>query len=533
MKIEKRIGAALTASALALSLFAAPLENVPLSLGATVSAQEQVVSEYISVNTSSLPDSRELEQMYIDSLFYGGGFSFYKDYGKDHLTGASLEIYTLLRSKIEAVANGTAVETSFAVSMNEKFSDGNDLDSGLEKAINALMVDLPSNFYWYDKTVGYSYSYTSDGPKVTKLIFEVSENYRPANSKTETVNYSDGSSQTFHISVDSSKINAAKKAAQTAQEFANSCSDMSDYDKIIAFSDKICELTDYNHPAADDDSTPYGDPWQLVYVFDGDPDTKVVCEGYSKAFQYLCDLSGIDCYTVSGLADATDPNSGHMWNIVVLGGKSYLVDVTYKDSGWDTVLNGVEENTADGFIACNDTRKYDSDTLALYPSSVLTLSTEPYTPNVAANEVTISVTPGDGEIKVGEGIDFTVEVTSEEEISGYLDCTYDSDIVSVSDGTDSEDGTGTVYTVTGIAEGIATLTFEWTSDEIKLDEPCTVTCTVTVTAAECEHEWSKNWEKDADGHWQLCTKCGAKSDVEEHDEISADNGEDADCTKDR
>ena len=48
----------------------------------------------------------------------------------------------------------------------------------------------------------------------------------------------------------------------------------------------------------------YGDPWQLVYVFDGDPSTNVVCEGYAKAFQYLCDLTRFDgdvtCRTVSG-----------------------------------------------------------------------------------------------------------------------------------------------------------------------------------------------------------------------------------------
>ena len=31
---------------------------------------------------------------------------------------------------------------------------------------------------------------------------------------------------------------------------------------------------------------------ELIWVFDGDSSTNVVCEGYAKAFQYLCDLSG-------------------------------------------------------------------------------------------------------------------------------------------------------------------------------------------------------------------------------------------------
>lgn len=38
----------------------------------------------------------------------------------------------------------------------------------------------------------------------------------------------------------------------------------------------------------------------MIYVFDGDEATNVVCEGYAKAFQYLCDLDGITYYSVSG-----------------------------------------------------------------------------------------------------------------------------------------------------------------------------------------------------------------------------------------
>jgi len=110
----KRIGAALTASAIAFGLAAAPAENAVFSLGSAVSALETSETEYASPGRmSALPDSKELEKLWIDRLFYGDGVSFYKDYGRDHLKGASLELYELLREHIEAISAGNENITSF------------------------------------------------------------------------------------------------------------------------------------------------------------------------------------------------------------------------------------------------------------------------------------------------------------------------------------------------------------------------------------------------------------------------------------
>jgi hypothetical protein len=51
---------------------------------------------------------------------------------------------------------------------------------------------------------------------------------------------------------------------------------------------------------------------------------KALCEGYAKAFSYLCNLAGIENCIVGG-----EINQPHMWNMVKLDGNWYHVDVTY------------------------------------------------------------------------------------------------------------------------------------------------------------------------------------------------------------
>ena len=62
---------------------------------------------------------------------------------------------------------------------------------------------------------------------------------------------------------------------------------------------------------------------------------KAVCEGYSKAFQYLCYRAGIQCLLVTGtsvnpMVKNSDPIA-HSWNKVKLDGKYYNVDLTWDD----------------------------------------------------------------------------------------------------------------------------------------------------------------------------------------------------------
>ena len=61
-------------------------------------------------------------------------------------------------------------------------------------------------------------------------------------------------------------------------------------------------------------------------------DGKCVCEGYARAFDYLCDLAGIDAVCIPGYGITEEDREGHMWNAVALDGKMYAVDVTWNDT---------------------------------------------------------------------------------------------------------------------------------------------------------------------------------------------------------
>ena len=108
---------------------------------------------------------------------------------------------------------------------------------------------------------------------------------------------------------------------------------MSEYEKVKAIHDWIINNTQYDTIGVITGKVP-----ATSFTAEGLFETHVaVCDGYSKAFQLLCQRAGIDCVCVEGTAtefesrlDGTE-DDGHMWNCVKLGGDWYHVDVTWND----------------------------------------------------------------------------------------------------------------------------------------------------------------------------------------------------------
>ena len=334
------------------------------------------------------------------------------------LIGANRAIYDKLRSEISLVADGARTSTVFEVSIDELGLDktewsaedlgvtaivengaiteeasnalSDQLGINLNKVVRALLADCPYEMYWYDKVAGaassgpaYSaYGYVG-GSYMLKLAGGITVSLRVAQG------YAAGDYQ-----VDTTNSNRVQHAVEKAESVAEAAQDQSltDYDRLAFFRDTICDLVTYDQAAADDDSTPYGDAWQIISVFDEDEATNVVCEGYSKAFQYLCDLTGfsgdISCITVTGYMQGGTGAGAHMWNIVNMeDGNNYLVDVTNSDEGTVGsdgklfIVGYSSGNVADGYtFACTNgdiAYVYDANTLNDYEGE-LAIASEPY-----------------------------------------------------------------------------------------------------------------------------------------------------------
>lgn len=483
---KRKVCSVITAAAMAASIAAVPLYALDTD------AEENTAICYEAGTSDDLPDTAELEEAYINKLFYGDGIALFRDYGASSLSGPSLELYQLLREEIEKIAAGERTSTSIAIDMQTNFSHPCDIADALPKVVSLLMADMPAEFYWYDKTAGYAYKGTTDMKKVRMVVFGVSTDYWGG------LNYSGN----MRINVDPSKINSAKAAAANAQEIAAKYADTDDYHKILGFRNEICSLVSYDNYAASSQPSEVGiDPWQLVNVFDGNPNTNVVCEGYAKAFQYLCDLSGIECYTVTG----TMNTYGHMWNIVTLEGENYLVDITNCDTGGigypdKLLLAGSADSTAAGLsvnIGGNTVSySYKPDTVSIYPADIRTMSDTNYTALFASPETLTVEEEGSTDITLtvvgtgADGIVYTADTEGRVEISPK------------SNG---------VFTITGKNAGVSTVTFSVTNGK----KTAAANCAVTVT---CKHEYQ--YESDANSHWQVCAKCGETVGSSTHSEVN-------------
>lgn len=354
-----------------------------------------------------------------DALFYGyllqragvsKRVSLLSDAGSK-LSDKDRELYDHLKAFVTKIASGEETETVYTIvyddfpttwtaaelgvssifspegkaALSEKVNECYNYNTGA--VMDALLADCPYELYWYNKSGGGvkfssygSIAYTGSSTKVTITSpapkFVVTMSVSPDYGSGTTVN------RNLHAGIENTVANA--------KAVVDKYQDKSDYEKLLGYSMEICDLVTYDTAAAQNKNTPYGDPWQLISVFDGDPDTNVVCEGYSKAFKYLCDLStfnssNVECCLVTGLLGGGTGAGNHMWNVVTMdNGKRYLVDVTNSDSNKGPeylLLKGGTPNSQQstqydfyGWLSF----VYDWETRNLWGDEFLTLDTVDY-----------------------------------------------------------------------------------------------------------------------------------------------------------
>ena len=262
----------------------------------------------------------------------------------------------------------------------------------LSRILDVLLAEHPYELYWYDKTSGAGTKMTGFGLRAAfdhslgayvvsttgsmYLRFSVSKEYSAGEFLVDT-------------SIGRSVQSAVNKANAIVSKYRSS----SDEEKLRGYKNEICELVSYNNSASSE--ADYGNPWQMIWVFDANPDTNVVCEGYAKAFKYLCDHTeferSIECILAGGNIVKNSGIEPHMWNVLKMEDKkNYLVDVTncdYRTIGYPDklFLAGTDETRTDdsgnpGYYFANTglSYYYDTDTQGIFGEADLELCPHNY-----------------------------------------------------------------------------------------------------------------------------------------------------------
>lgn len=402
-------------------------------------------------------DNDELFSQYVENLFYPkaasgrGMLKAPRNMGSKFSGGAGV-LYATMRELAQQIAAGQESSSILEIPVEDLgfgdiswsaqelgvdaiVADGSITDAASERTFDmfeeelrksevfaALRVDCPYELYWYDKTQGIS---TSVG------ISAINENgeWRCCVAGDYQIRISvAGEFALDDCVVDIEKTGAATVAVENAGSIIDARAGLSDQDKILAYISDICDEASYNDEAAEQD-TPYGNPWQLIWVFDGDSATEVVCEGYSKAFQYLCDRSDFEadvcCYCVTGMMGGGTGAGPHMWNIVRMDdGFNYHIDVTNSDDG--TVgQNGtlimqppVSGSVSEGYVFDCGYREinysYDEDTFGIYSEEELTIADWAYGEAPVQEPLEILTQPEDVEAYSGDAVSFMVEASGDD-----------------------------------------------------------------------------------------------------------------------
>lgn len=317
----------------------------------------------------------------VESFFFTEAVDVLEDIASGKHTGTCFETGSIELTAEELGLDNFDDETEVSEALNSYLNENFD-----NYRLFIVMLDaFPYELYWFDKTCEQNDIICQYEVRNNRLYLScefrlsVAEEYRDA----------DASQPLFTVN---DKFGTAVSSALTnARTIINTYTAMDDCTKLMAYCLELCEMTGYNDEAAYDDSYPYGNPWQLIWALDGDPDTDVVCEGYSKAFKYLCDNSNFICrnlyvVTVTGYVQFDQETGGrHMWNVVHMDdGKNYIVDLTNIDNGWELFLSGqIGGSAAEGYLVDAGFDEefayyYDEDLIGLYLEDFLILADSDY-----------------------------------------------------------------------------------------------------------------------------------------------------------
>lgn len=164
------------------------------------------------------------------------------------------------------------------------------------------------------------------------------------------VPYGDTTSVKLDYTVQNDKLIAAKKKFNIAvASVLKNLPSGNDFEREEYINNYIIDNCRYDEEAAENNDVQGNENDAYGALVDG----KAVCEGYSKAFQILCNKADIDCIQLMGIVDSDN----HVWNCVKIGGDWYQIDVT-----WDDVDDFIYDSHE--YFNLTDSLMYEEHTLS-------------------------------------------------------------------------------------------------------------------------------------------------------------------------
>ena len=393
--------------------------------GANIETNNPDEMSYVAIEKQSLTDAEQAFALYVEnelakevqivSHSNGGRISMKQSVAKrgDKLAGLNKYVYDYMEEYIIDVAAGKKWNTVVTIDLSgiislkytakdlgiKQITSGKGISEEARKAVgkkinynmelieDALLADHPYELYWFDKTKSIPSNWYKNGVLAIPISLGQNRYGEDIIEIDEQIELSLPVVKEYAKSqycVERATGQGVQKAISNAKKIRDRYADKTDEEKLTGYCNEICKLTSYNRNPGKD----YGNPWQIIWVFDNNNLSKVQCEGYSKAFQYLCDISTfsdkISCITVTGSLTAGGTKRNHMWNIVTMqDGKKYLADITNCDGNTYYFLAGCQKGTViGGYIYrlknMDYMYSYDKSTLSMYTKAELTMSSSWY-----------------------------------------------------------------------------------------------------------------------------------------------------------
>lgn len=240
----------------------------------------------------------------LSMLEFGGDIKNFSINVLTYTPYTSMNIYAPASSNIANKIREYNSKAESKISLNTILSDRTDQSFVENAGSHAVSTSQSDRYFYIDQMPTYPNSVRS----TEGLLYAIRQGYLPT---------------TFEADCDAYKVwTQAREILSTIIT-----NDMTDFEKAHMIYDYVISSITYDNAMLEQMKLSSTALYRAHFLEGAILDKVAVCDGYSKAFELLCRIEGIDVITVYGRAG----NVGHAWNKVYIDSAWRFVDATWGD----------------------------------------------------------------------------------------------------------------------------------------------------------------------------------------------------------